>query len=148
MSDLHSELHNKSLGLRVRVKFVDLDNTCKVGPVERVSRERMASVVGLGGERALIGQATETETHRSTAECGGEICMHTGARISLADFDAHVDECQVCANRVELQLDFIQTLEAAVFQRNGDPDSEKIHGALLIGAPKLNFAVCGEIEFE
>jgi hypothetical protein len=147
MSDLHSELYNKTLGLRVRVKLVDLDNSRKAGPAERVLKERMASTVGSGGERATVSQATETETEGRAAQCGGEICMHTGDRIPFSDFDAHVDECEACSNRVELQLDFIQTLEAAVFQRNCDPDSDKIHGALLIGAPKLNFAVCGEIEF-
>jgi hypothetical protein len=73
--------------------------------------------------------------------------VHSGLRIALSDFESHIEECIVCGNRVELQLDFIQTLETAVFQRRGDPDSEKIHGALLIGAPKLNFAICGEIEF-
>jgi hypothetical protein len=49
---------------------------------------------------------------------------------------------------VELQLDFIEAVEGAVLEHRCDPASERIHGALLIDAPELNFAVCGEIEFD
>lgn len=83
----------------------------------------------------------------SAAKAYREICMASGKSVATADFESHIESCQVCASRVELQLDFIKTLEAAVYQRHGQPESEKIKGALLIGAPELNFAVCGEIEF-
>lgn len=147
MSELHCDSHNKGLGLRVRVKLVNLDNTVKVSSAERVSTERLASIVGIGSDRTSHSWIGETSAEKSAVPVEGEICMHSGERVPFEEFELHIENCTVCANRVELQLDFIQTVEGAVFQRYCDPDSERIHGALLIGAPKLNFAVCGEIEF-
>jgi hypothetical protein len=76
----------------------------------------------------------------------GEVCMKDQQTVAFADFENHIETCAVCASRVDLQLDFIETLEVAMFQRQAEPESSKIHGALLISAPKLNFAICGEID--
>ncbi len=148
MSELHCESHNEALGLRVRVKVVDLDDLARSGSAEHVPAGRKPSVPGIGVDKMTHTWATEGPSGRLADDAVGEICMHSGARIALEDFERHTEECAVCANRVELQLDFIETVEEAVFQHHCQPDSERIHGALLIGAPKLNFAVCGEIDFD
>jgi hypothetical protein len=153
MSELNSETHNRTLGLTVRVKLVDLNHTGnpsdaspKVRSAEHLSRERSGSIVGIIAERPGRNQSVEAEPAKSAGISGGEICMLSGARIASADFESHIEECPVCANRVDLQLDFMNTLEVAVYQRRAEPDSQKVHGAMLVSAPELNFAICGEIE--
>jgi len=73
--------------------------------------------------------------------------MNNGTAVHHADFENHIEECTTCSNRVELQLDFIETLELAIYQRQASPDSPKVRGALLVSAPQMNFAICGELDF-
>ncbi len=148
MPELHCESHNEALGLRVRVKLVDLDNMAGSSSTERVPMERKASVSGIRASKLTVSRSAETRADGPEADAACEICMHSGARIALQDFERHTEECAVCRNRVELQLDFIEAVEGAVLEHRCDPASERIHGALLIDAPELNFAVCGEIEFD
>jgi hypothetical protein len=139
--------------LTVRVKLVDLNHN---GGPSRTSTPR-----GSGHSvSALVGSSTEQPGRLRAVgiEAGisidppladsqaGEICMKDQRTVPFADFENHIETCQECANRVDLQLDFIETLEVAMFQRQAEPESSKIHGALLISAPKLNFAICGEID--
>jgi len=72
--------------------------------------------------------------------------MKDQRNVPFADFENHIETCRECANRVDLQLDFIETLEVAMYQRRAEPESSRIRGALLISAPKLNFAICGEVD--
>ncbi len=147
MSVFHLENYDGKLGLRVRIKTVDLDH-CRSGCATRNgSKEQAASIATLSSECKGPIRLTGTEISGPAKKTNSEICMDSGKRVSCSDFESHIEECKVCASRVELQLDFIETLEAAVCQRIGEPESEKIKGALLIGAPELNFAVCGEIDF-
>ena len=113
---------------------------------ERLSAERSGKIAGIIGER--VSQARSGES--GAADCvdlpGGEICIYSGERIPAGEFESHIEDCNVCANRVELQLDFMETLELAVYQRKSEPWASRVHGAMLVSAPELNFAVCGEIE--
>jgi hypothetical protein len=77
-----------------------------------------------------------------------EICMHSEEKIAAEAFEEHIELCCSCCNRVELQLDFMECLEAAVYQRLSEPDSRKVHGALMVSVPEFNFAICGELEVE
>lgn len=153
MSELHSETNDSLLGLTIRVKLVDLNHSrhfagerAKRGSVEQVSEECLSAIVGLRGERSGRSVPSGPEISSSIDTSAGEICMLTGARIPSAEFENHIELCSICANRVELQLDFMEALETAVYQRKAEPESGKVRGAMLISAPELNFAVCGELE--
>jgi hypothetical protein len=152
MSELTSETYNRPLGLTVRVKLLDL-NHCEHSSdlpaqtrAERVAKERAGSIIGVIGEWPSLNSPSEAGRKFDSTNVWSEICMLSGKRIARADFENHIEECPVCANRVDLQLDFVNTLEVAVYQRQAEPDSPKVHGAMLVSAPALNFAICGEIE--
>lgn len=147
MSAFHLENYDSKLGLRVRVKTVDLDHAAEASSAQPGKIKRVTSIASLHSERKGGYRAIETPSSERVAKNQAEICMASGEPVTLADFESHIENCKVCGSRVELQLDFIATLEAAVYQRCGQPESEKIKGALLIGAPELNFAVCGELDF-
>jgi hypothetical protein len=153
MSELHSETNDSLLGLIVRVKLVDLNHSsqrsrerAKRGSLEQVSEECLSAIVGLRGERSGRSVPTGPEILSPIDTSAGEICMLTGVRVRSAEFENHIESCSICANRVELQLDFMEALEIAVCQRKAEPASEKVRGAMLISSPELNFAVCGELE--
>ena len=145
MSKLHSETHNRELDLRIRVKLINLSGTLE-SAIDRVSKSQFNSVAAIMGERAGRHNPVEAGLAEELQPAAEEICMASGSKIATLDFENHIEDCKVCANRVELQLDFMETLELAVYQRRAQPESQKVHGAMLVSAPTLNFAVCGEIE--
>lgn len=152
MSELHSETNITTLAMTIRVKLVDLNHT-GISPTEtngttakHVSKECLGAVVGLAAEKLDRAFSSESQRVSDSDYTTSEVCMLTGSRIPVADFETHIETCSICANRVELQLDFMETLEVAVYQRRATTDSPKIRGAMLISAPELNFAVCGELE--
>ena len=151
MSELHSETTDATLGLTVRIKLVDLNRTGNSSSnlrsdAQQVSKECLSAFVGRISDKGSR-PASWNSTHSKPAGYPStEICMLTGERIPAVDFETHIETCSICANRVELQLDFMESLEVAVYQRRADPDSQKVRGAMLISAPELNFAVCGEME--
>ncbi len=134
--------------LTVRIKLVDLKHSGSSSklPASPSSVEHVSAVVGSTPERSVRPQATEAEVSGKNGYATGEICINTGMLIATANFENHIEECELCSNRVDLQLDFIETLEVAIYQRLAEPKSEKVRGAMLISTPELNFAVCGEIE--
>jgi hypothetical protein len=151
MSELHSETNNNTLGLTVRIKLVDLNHTGKLPKTtarrkaaEHASKERVRAIVGLAVERVACSAGTQPPTQSDFSNV--EICMLTRDRVPHAEFETHIETCTICANRVDLQLDFMEALGMAVYQRNAEPGSQKVRGAMLISAPELNFAVCGELE--
>jgi hypothetical protein len=153
MSHLHSESTNQHLGLTVRVKVLDLNQA--LAGNQRTSRsdysgERLgAALLSHGGARRSgpVDQVDVSECEESLpAEPRSEICMHSQEKIAADAFEEHIELCCSCCNRVELQLDFMECLETAVYQRLSDPESRKIHGALMVSAPEFNFAICGELE--
>jgi hypothetical protein len=153
MSELHSESNNTNLSLTVRIKLVDLNHAghnsktpSKRTAGEHASRERVGAIPALTADRASRSHPSETRSPKIEDQSHVEICMLTGHRIPVADFETHIETCTICANRVELQLDFMEALETAVYQRRAEPESQKVCGAMLISAPELNFAVCGEVE--
>jgi hypothetical protein len=104
-------------------------------------------LVGSTPERHPDSSPVGLEAGVSVDNPAGEICMKDRQTVEFAEFENHIEKCSVCASRVDLQLDFIETLEVAMYQRRAEPKSSRIRGALLISAPKLNFAICGEIDF-
>lgn len=145
MSKLHSEAHSQDLGLRVRVKLVDLYGTVTCTE-KSVSVERVASVLAIMGQSLGAGEPPSAKAHGEEWRPHPEVCMSSGEKVPAASYERHVEQCRVCANRVELQVDFVENLELAVYQRQSAPMREKVHGAMLVSAPALNFAICGEIE--
>ncbi len=137
----------KTPGFTVRIKLVDLNRTERPGKREtpRSAAGAISALVGSGGERSLRPKTAETEACQ-TFHSTGEVCLNTGRLIPPSQFEDHLEECLLCSNRVELQLDFIETLQVAIYQRNAKPNSDKVRGAMLISTPEMNFAVCGEIE--
>jgi hypothetical protein len=149
MSQLQLETFDRFHGITVRVKTVNLRPSGFAGR----DRSKPALAEGFlgtlasnskehGGRRVRpeVEQAEAPERRRS------EICMKTQRRIPAEDFESHIEHCVTCSNRVELQLDFMDTLAVAVHQRRDQPKREKMQGALLVSAPVCNFAICGEIE--
>jgi len=134
--------------LTVRVKLVDLNHfesgSRTTSP--RGSGNTVSALVGSPAERASNVRNVGVEAEISVQAPLGEICMKDKQTVAFADFENHLETCMECSNRVDLQLDFIETLEVAMYQRRAEHESSKIHGALLISAPKLNFAICGEID--
>jgi hypothetical protein len=160
MSTFHSESKNDNLQLTVRVKFLNL-NQAQV-PSDGSSRNQTAEENRLDALLAQPGkrhrpsttseQVAKTKPERRHAgssvprKSRPEPCLQKYGKTTAGSFEEHIETCQVCANRVALQLDFMACLETAVYQRLSEPKSERIHGALMISAPKLNFAICGELE--
>jgi hypothetical protein len=141
-------MNDRSPSLTVRVKLVNLNHS---GCPALTSPPRSASA----SVPALVGSGAERSSRLHTADVGpnvplekpsGEICLHTGECVPYHEFESHIETCKVCSNRVELQLDFIETLEASMYQRQAERNSPKMRGALLISSPKLNFAICGEVD--
>jgi hypothetical protein len=147
MSQSHFEGQDRHRGITVRVKMVNLNPV-----VARAGQaERQTPAEGCLG--AMAGHTTEKGRRRASeagmaavADGRYEVCIQSQRRIPNAEFENHIEHCEACSNRVELQLDFMDTLEAAVFHRHNQPNAQRFHGALLVSAPALNFAVCGEIE--
>jgi hypothetical protein len=141
-------MNERSPSVTVRIKLVDLNcgGSPSHKPSPRSSSAPVSALVGASKDRALQLQPIGIERALAAEQSLGEICLRTGQAVQHADFEQHIEECVVCGNRVELQLDFIETLELAMYQRRSEPESQKVRGALLISAPKLNFAVCGEID--
>jgi len=153
MSHLHSESTNHHLRLTVRVKVLDLNQALSGKPGisnNDYSSERLgAALLSHGGTRRTgpVDQAEVRECEEPLPfEPRSEICMHSEEKVAADAFEEHIELCCSCCNRVELQLDFMECLEAAVHQRLSEPESRKIHGALLVSAPEFNFAICGELE--
>jgi hypothetical protein len=133
--------------VRVRIKLVDLNHTgYPQSPSPRSSTEHVSALVGSSTERPNRPFFSSRKSSHKVDYAQGEICTATGNHIHPADFENHIETCITCSNRVELQLDFMETLEVAIYQRRADPASERVRGAMLISTPELNFAVCGEIE--
>ena len=145
MSEFHSETNDPKSDLTVRVKLVNLsfNNRASERRSKATSAEQVA-IVGMVGERSSRRRPSDFTKYPEPGNT--EICMYSGARIAQGEFETHIEECNVCANRVELQLDFMETLEAAIYLRKAQPAARKVHGAMLISAPELNFAICGEVE--
>jgi hypothetical protein len=153
MSHLHSENTNPHLQLTVRVKFLDLhqalartDNSSR----NDYSTERLGTALlrhGSARRSGSVDQAEVRECEESLpAEPRSEICMHSQEKVPAEAFEEHIELCCSCCNRVELQLDFMECLEAAVYQRLSESEARKLHGALMVSAPEVNFAICGELE--
>jgi hypothetical protein len=151
MSYFHSESRNARLGSTIRVKFLNLAGVR--ASVEEIAAEdsvdeRLGALIAQGGKNVIRKSGGNTELAGAMSAVNpGEICMQTSQRLTPGHFEEHIEGCTVCASRVELQLDFMECLEAAIYQRRAEPQTEKLHGALMISAPELNFAVCGEIDF-
>jgi hypothetical protein len=154
MSYLHSENTNRPLQFTVRVKFLDLNQALagtEISSLHDHSEERLgAALLSQGGKRS--GSAARAEVRNSESslpfEPRSEICIDTQEKLAPSAFEEHIELCRACSNRVELQLDFTECLEAAVYQRCNEPESHKIHGALMVSAPLCNFAICGELEVD
>jgi hypothetical protein len=133
----------------VRIKLVNLNNTGLPSrtPSSRTLAEPVSALVG--STTNLPVRTPSVDDHYSSHGDGhqGEICVKTGATVPHAEFENHIEQCTLCSNRVELQLDFIETLEAAMYQRFSSPGAPKVKGAMLISSPEMNFAVCGELDF-
>jgi len=141
-------MNDRSSNLTVRIKLVDLNHigfTSK-SPSRRSSSEQVSALVGSTAERTSRPLASGKRSTSNSEYATGEICLLSGGIIPSCDFENHIEECSICANRVELQLDFMETLEVAIYQRQADPKTGGVRGAMLISTPELNFAVCGEIE--
>lgn len=151
MSHLHSETHDSPLGLTVRIKMVDLNHISASSATgktasSQTSTECIGVIAAMRGDKAVRPAPRELRHLSSHDHSNVEICMLNGERIPFSEFESHIETCPICANRVELQLDFMETLEVAVYQRAAEPASAKVRGAMLVSAPELNFAVCGELE--
>ncbi len=153
MSQLHSESTNRHLRLTVRVKLLDLNQAlASVNDPARNdhSTERLGAALLSHGGAKRLGPADHTEVRQSEEplpfEARSEICMHSEEKVAADAFEEHIELCCSCCNRVELQLDFMECLETAVYQRLNEPESRKLHGALMVSAPEFNFAICGELE--
>jgi hypothetical protein len=151
MSYFHSESRNARLDLTIRIKFLNLAGM--PASVEGIAAEdsvdeRLGALIAQGGKNVIRKTGANTELAGSMSALNpGEICMQTSQRLTPGGFEEHIEACSVCASRVELQLDFMECLEAAIYQRRAEPETEKVRGALMVSAPELNFAVCGEIDF-
>lgn len=134
--------------LAVRIKLVDLNRSgypTKSIPLPG-SGASATVMVGTKSQNYRPCQTKVASSKQSEERSAGEICMKTGSLIESSNFEDHIETCPACASRVDLQLGFIDTLEAAIYQRKINPDSGKIGGAMMISAPELNFAICGELE--
>lgn len=142
-------MNERSPRLTVRIKLVDLNHTGLQSrtPPSRTLPEPVSALVGSSSDRPARSQPVDDLCSTHNDGHLGEICVKTGATVTHAEFENHLEVCTLCSNRVELQLDFIETLEAAMYQRFSSPGVPKVKGAMLISSPEMNFAVCGELDF-
>ncbi len=139
--------------MTVRVKFLGLNQSLSGSELPSRSdhsSERLGAALLSHGGAKRSGPADRAELIKFdeslSVEPRFEICMHSQEKVAADAFEEHIELCCSCCNRVELQLDFMECLEAAVYQRLSEPESRKIHGALMVSAPEFNFAICGELE--
>jgi hypothetical protein len=130
----------------VRVKLVDLNHGGCPALTPRNSSKILSAAVGSAAERPSRLRPDNLEMVGQAENWTGELCLRTGENIPYREFESHIESCKVCSNRVELQLDFIETLEASMYQRQAERHGKRMRGALLVSSPKLNFAICGEVD--
>ena len=142
-------MNERSPRLTVRIKMVNLNHAGLPSrtPSSRTLAEPVSALVGSSTNLPARTSSVDDQYSNHGEGHWGEICVKTGETVPHADFENHIDGCILCSNRVELQLDFIETLESAMYQRFSSPGAPKVKGAMLISSPEMNFAVCGELDF-